>query len=151
MKPSLLTFLDLKFFRVNVETDFNSKIKADEFDFYGAMLGWNIKHGRDESDGRWWVAVGFVMTNDNAEVICPYTIDVQALGIFSVTDKYPQEKHERLVYENGAALVYGAIREMVSAVTARNFPGSLMLPIPTFLGAYDEYLADKDGQNSPEP
>lgn len=151
MKPSLLTFLDLKFFRVNVETDFSSKTKADDFDFYGAMLGWNIKHGREESDGRWWVAVGFVVSNDNAEIICPYTIDVQALGIFAVAKKYPQEKHERIVYENGAALVYGAIREMVSTITARSLPGGLMLPTPTFLGAYDEYLAHKDGQNSPEP
>ena len=151
MKPSPLTFLELKFFRVKVETDFASKIKADDFDFYGATLGWNIKHGKEESDGKWWVAVGFVVSNENAEVICPYTIDVQALGIFSVTDKWPTEKHERLIYENGAALVYGAIREMVATITSRSLPGSLMLPTPTFIGAYEEYLGQKNATDSSAP
>ncbi|MFS8083877.1 MAG: hypothetical protein ACMG51_10525 [Ginsengibacter sp.] len=140
MNPSPLTFLDLKFFRVKIETDFRSKIKAEDFDFFGATLGWSVKHGREENDGSWWVAVGFVVSNENSEVICPYTIDVQALGSFSVSEKWAIEKHEQLVYENGAALVYGAIRDMVSTVTARSLPGGIMLPTPTFVGTYNEFL-----------
>lgn len=146
MKPSSLTFLDLKFFRIKVETDFSAKTKADDFDFNGAMVGWNIRHGKEESDHKWWVAVGFVVANENAEVICPYNIDVQALGIFTVSEKYPAENEERLVYENGAALVYGAIREMVSMITSRSLAGTLMLPTPTFVGTYSEYLGKQSGE-----
>lgn len=156
MKPSPLTFLDLKFFRIKVETDFSAKIKADDFDFNGAMVGWNIRHGKEESegDGKWWVAVGFVVVNENAEVICPYNIDVQALGIFTVSEKCPPEREECLVYENGAALVYGAIREMVSMITSRSLAGTLMLPTPTFMGTYSEYLENQSegtiSQQGPE-
>ncbi|MEO7559626.1 MAG: hypothetical protein ABIT23_05145 [Nitrosospira sp.] len=144
MNPSPLTFLNLKFFRVNIETDFTSKIKAEDFDFVGATLGWSVKHGKDENNENWWVAVGFVVTNEDAEVICPYVIDVQALGIFSVTEQWPIERHEQLVYENGAALVYGAIRDMVSTITARSLPGGIMLPTPTFVGTYEEFLKQPD-------
>lgn len=98
------------------------------------MVGWNIRHGKEESDGKWWVALGFVVVNENAGVVCPYNIDVQALGIF------PAEREEHLVYENGVALVYGAIREMVSTITSRSLAGTLMLPTPTFMGTYSEYL-----------
>ncbi|NMG16650.1 hypothetical protein [Aromatoleum bremense] len=139
MKPSPITFVDLKFLRVHVEADFHGEAKpADAFDFDGALLAWSLNHGQRE-DGSWWIAVGFA-TNDGTDgPNCPYKIDMQAIGVFEVSESVDAGIREELVFENGAALVYGAIRDMVSTITARSISGPLMLPTPTFVGSFAEH------------
>ncbi len=140
MNPSPLTFLSVHFMRVHVSADYKAKVKGPEFDFEGALIGISIKHGQHKEDGTWWVAVGFRTTNSpKATVLSPYVIDVFAVGSFEVTDKLEEDRKERLIYENGAALVYGSIRDMVSTITARSSQGLLMLPTPTFMGEFDLY------------
>ncbi len=137
MKPSPLTLLTLDFLRVYVQANHEAKQTGEEFDFDGAMLSWSIKHGQDE-DGSWWVAVGFA-TDDQAppEQRCPYDLDMRALGYFKIAETVAPDRQEEIVYENGAALVYGAIREMTATVTARSIAGKLVLPTPTFVGAFN--------------
>ena len=136
MKPSPLTMYSLDFLRVHVQADHMATQNAQTFDFDGALLAWSIKHGQDK-EGAWWVAVGFA-TDPQADVKqrCPYDLDMRAMGIFSIADTVPAERKEEIVYENGGALVYGAIREMVATVTSRSLAGKLMLPTPTFVGAF---------------
>lgn len=142
MKPSPLTLHGIQFLRVNVETDMESTTRhAEQFQFDGTTLEWGLDHGFDEDNGNWWVAVGFGTHQREDEPRCPYLLDIQAVGVFSVSEAYPGDKHERLAYEYGAALVYGAIREMVTNITARSVAGPLTLPTPSFVGALD----DKDG------
>lgn len=145
MNPSPLTFKDLKFLRVRVEADLGVKTPVANFDFDGCLLGWSINHGAEKPENVWWVAVGFASSNQDAEKACPYEIDVQAVGTFEVSTSVPVHKREKLVYENGAALVYGAIRDMVSNISSRSLPGSLMLPTPTFIGAFEEYKTNREG------
>ena len=141
MKASPLTMLGLDFLRVHIEADHTAEQTAPSFDFDGAMLAWTIQHGQDK-EGTWWVAVGFATDPQApAQKRCPYDLDMRAMGIFSVAERFPPERQEELVYENGAALVYGAIREMVATVTSRSLSGKLMLPTPTFVGAFAEAKA----------
>ena len=138
MKPSPLTLHGIEFVRVHVETDLESEIRrADEFNFGGTTLNWALEHGQNGEDETWWVAVGFGTQPKDDEPRCPYVLDVQALGIVSVSDEYPVEKHESLACEYGAALVYGAIREMVTNITSRSLAGVLTLPTPSFVGALE--------------
>lgn len=140
MKPSPLTLHGIEFIRVHVESDLESKTRrAEDFQFDGATLRWGLEHGRDDDNGTWWVAVGFGTHNQEGESRCPYVLDVQAVGIVSVADDYPSEKHEQLAFEYGAALVYGAIREMVTNITARSLAGPLTLPTPSFVGALETW------------
>lgn len=136
MKPSPLTLLTLDFLRVHVQAIHEATQSAEQFDFDGAMLSWSIQHGQ-EDNGRWWLAVGFA-TDAQApdEQRCPYDLDIRAMGFFTIADTVTAARREEIVYENGAALVYGAIREMVANVTSRCIAGKLMLPTPTFLGAF---------------
>lgn len=145
MKPkaSPLTFKSLKFLRVFVEVDFESKVKVKDFDFDGVRLGFSVKHTKLQ-DGTWAVMLGFVSTNEKSDVLCPYEIDIQAVGTFSVALNFPEDKVEKLVYENGTALIYGAIRDMVVNITSRSSPGPIILPTPTFAGEYEEYLRQKN-------
>ena len=107
------------------------------------LIGWQIHHGRNDDDETWWIAARFFVDNENAKVRCPYRLDMRAMGLFLVDEHLKEEKHEKLVYENGEALIYGAIRDMVSMITSRSVHGSLMLPTPTFMGTYAKYLAKK--------
>ena len=136
MNPSPITFVSFKFLRVHVEADFEAQaIASENFDFSGAMLAWSLNHGRHE-DGSWWVAVGFATQNADDSPRCPYNIDMQAVGVFRVSDNVAETKREELVFENGAALVYGSIRDMASTITARSLSGPLMLPTPSFMGEF---------------
>jgi preprotein translocase subunit SecB len=68
-----------------------------------------------------------------------------------VNEAFPQEKLERFVFENGAALVYGAIREMVTMTTARSAFGAIMLPTASFFGSFEEHQKNTQEQEISEP
>ena len=137
MKPSLLSLLGLTF--LGIKLDINPKFegKADTFDFDGAMLHWKVRHGKRDDKKGWWVGVEFA-TQEGDEKPCPYLIDMKAVALVEVSEHVPAEEQEKFVYENGASLVYGAIREMVSTISARSAYGSLMLPTASFFGSFEE-------------
>jgi preprotein translocase subunit SecB len=54
------------------------------------------------------------------------------LGVFLVLNGYPEEKIERLVKVNGPSMLYGALREIVKALTSRGPYGAIVLPSPSF-------------------
>ncbi|WP_156429865.1 hypothetical protein [Burkholderia sp. FL-7-2-10-S1-D7] len=62
--------------------------------------------------------------------VAPYRIDVKCVGYFNVVTKaFPDEaRRQDVVVVNGASMLYGTIREMVSNVTARSWHGELLLP-----------------------
>ncbi|SEL63183.1 hypothetical protein [Ectothiorhodospira marina] len=149
VKPSPLTLHGIQFVRVLIEADLESDIvRASQFNFDGSMLNWALDYGYDDQDKTWWVAVGFGTAPDDERPRCPYILDVQAVGVFSVSEKYPADKHEGLAFEYGAALVYGAIREMVTNITSRSLAGTLMLPTPSFVGAFE---MQRNGQSDEQP
>lgn len=143
MKPSVLTMLDLTFMGLHVEINPEFKRSAKGFDYEGALTGWEIRHGsRNDYGTEWWVSLGFVLENSE-EKPCPYEINMRAVGRFLVDTCVPESKRESLVYENGAALVFGAIREMISTMTARSAYGMLILPTATFIGSFEKHLEEK--------
>jgi len=74
--------------------------------------------------------------------MCPYMLDIQAVGVFTISDSVEESKRNQLIFECGAALVYGAIREMVANITSRSVFGRLMLPTPTFQGLYEQQKSE---------
>lgn len=142
-KSSALTLLSVSFLKVHVEADFESKSSGQDFDYHKAMVAFHIHHSKTEG-GTWNVALAFLTTNENAKNVCPYEIEVQVLGEFSVSQKLDPSRHDKLVYENGSALLYGAIREMISSITSRSAQGPLMIPTASFMGAYEEHIKSID-------
>jgi hypothetical protein len=136
----------IEFLRVFVEANDRADPNTiGEFSFNGATIGWAFHSGQNE-DGSTWVGVGFATGNEaDKGPICPYMLDIQAIGVFTIADSVEEGKREQLVFECGAALVYGAIREMVANITSRSAFGRLMLPTPTFQGLYEQQKApDQD-------
>jgi len=64
----------------------------------------------------------------------PYIVDVKCVGYFSISKEvFPDfERRYDIGVVNGASLLYGAIREMISSVTARAWYGQLLLPSLNF-------------------
>jgi len=137
MKASVLTLRQIRFLRLRLDPDENFRGTAEDFDFAGVPVKCQIKLAPVQSvevEG-WWVIVSFGCKPKSDKPV-PYKLDVGAAGLFTVSPAIPPENQERLVYENGAALVFGAIREMVATVTGRFHRGSLVLPTLTFMNTY---------------
>lgn len=146
IEASPITVQKIEFLRTLVEVnDQADPNTVGDFNFNGATIGWAFHSGQNE-DGSTWVGVGFATGSDADEgPICPYLLDMQAIGVFTIADSVEAGKREQLVFECGAALVYGAIREMVANITSRSAFGRLMLPTPSFQGLYEEQKAqDQD-------
>lgn len=139
IKASPLKVLQIDFLRTSVEVNDQADPKTvDSFDFNGATIGWGFHSGHNE-DGTTWIGVGFTTGMESEEgPVCPYIIDIQAVGTFSLNESFHSDDPEKFVFECGAALVYGAIREMVANITSRSAFGRLMLPTPSFQGLHEQ-------------
>lgn len=143
MNPSFLTLKDIKFSKIHIEADTKVKTRASDFDFKGSMIGCDIKHGPMKNDeNSWWIFMGFANSNDGDDVNkCPYLFEFQALGIISIDEHFePTNLKEKLAFESGSALIYGAIREMAINLSSRSLPGPLMLPTPMFKDSFEEQI-----------
>lgn len=137
MKASPLTLSDLSFLRLNLEVDKEFQGSASNYDFDSTLVKCIIKHSKKSNEeNTWWVGIEFG-TKSTEEKTCPYLIDVVAVGLFHVSADIPEERREKLVYENGAALVFGAIREMITNISSRSSYGQLQLPTASFMGEFE--------------
>ena len=86
----------------------------------------------EDVDPQIFFIVLHVAIDQNEKKPAPYKIDVSALGIIEISEVIEPEKRRDLALVNGASLVYGAIRELVTTVTARCIPGPFILPTTDF-------------------
>ena len=63
----------------------------------------------------------------------PYNIELDATGLLEISPNVAITERYDFVVINGSALVYGAFREMVSAITSRSSSGPAVLPSVTFI------------------
>jgi preprotein translocase subunit SecB len=139
MRASAISLVNLTFLEISAKTDVSFQGKANDYDFTGTLVHCAPKHGKQSEDGlQWWVALSFGTKSEESKR-CPYTIDIKAVGSFRVEAEIPEDKREKFIFESGASLVYGAIREMVSTITARSAHGTLMLPTASFFGEFEDY------------
>jgi preprotein translocase subunit SecB len=96
-----------------------------------------------------WIVVLDVVQSKGAEKGGPdYNIDIQIAGFFTVEKEYPQDKASQMVRANGPALLYGAVREMVTLLTSRGPFDPVQLPSVTFV---DESRSATDNPSASKP
>ena len=85
------------------------------------------------------------------DAIPPYEVEVEAAGYFRYTgdDEFTGADRFRAVRLSGYQILYGAIREMVSNLTARSRHGLWHLPARNF-GSVAKARADQDEQRRQE-
>lgn len=81
---------------------------------------------------RFQVTVQIKLLSPPGEEAC-YTGEIHAVGLFRVLNGWPEAKMLTLVEANGAALLYGAIREMLLTITARGPWPAILLSSVTFV------------------
>lgn len=117
----------------------NNVIPADQFDFGGVNIRCDVGHAQAQSeageiaDNMFLVGVDVFITNEEGKK-APYVIHVGAKGYFEwVAQKVDPIEMKDLIVVNGASILYGVIREMVSNVTSRSMAGPLLLPSFNFV------------------
>jgi preprotein translocase subunit SecB len=139
MKPSILQLRDLLFVRTRIDIDPEFEGEAGDFEFEGSKYRWETRYGhRDDEPLKFWLGLEYALQSDK-EKRCPYIVDMKAVAFFDVDESVPEEKRDLLIYENGSALVFGAIREMIASITGRSLFGTLMLPTASFIDSFKEY------------
>lgn len=134
MRPSPLQLQRVIYTKVSVAP--NSELgdappRAIAFDFEGvnikAKLGTAIKKGQEEDPRDFMVSLDILIDNKEGKPT-PYSVDVGVIGLFNLLPSLDKNRREGLLTVNGASILYGAIREMVTSITSRFAPGSLTLP-----------------------
>lgn len=108
---------------------------AAQFDFDGVNLQVQYTVSQQKhSTTNFLVTLNVAALNNEAmDKKTPYTFDVSVQGVFKLADSFECDNRYDVVQVNGAAMLYGAIREMLQQVTARSILGPLLLPTLHFL------------------
>jgi preprotein translocase subunit SecB len=106
-------------------------MNAGSFDWQGVNIGIQTNHER-RKDGSHFLFLRFIVDNEKGKQ-APYVIDVRVMGRFDYVGPDPEDKATDLVVVNGLSILYGAIREMCTIVTARMPYGAICLPGANFM------------------
>ena len=101
--------------------------------------------GETEDPRHFMLTYGVKIEASESGQATPYDIEIEAAGFFRYVggDEFKEERRFRAVRFSGYQILYGAIREMVSNVTARSRHGLWHLPARNF-GAVAEAKANED-------
>lgn len=159
MKAASLSIEKVEFIHVKVETnsDFNGDFSSDfrqlDFPFKGVTFRrrMSLQYDRDKAEDPKGFVFGLnVMLTENADdednVNLPYNIDIKAVVYMQYeSDQLSGMERFRAVRATGYSVLYGAIREMVSNLTARSPHGMWSLPSANFNStANDEAIRDEE-------
>lgn len=144
MKVPLLLVEKIEFPKVLIETkeNFDGEFEVDllklQFNFKGSKflrnVGLSYPDDEMESPRTFIFSLAIKLKEeDQDEVTLPYNIEVKAKALmYYRSDKHQGEELFRAVRTTGYSILYGAIREMVSNITARGPHGMWVLPAADF-------------------
>ncbi|WP_157652651.1 hypothetical protein [Burkholderia ubonensis] len=144
MNPSSLTLERLEFSQIHIESNSDYKLPDDQsgpqlsFSFDGvnfrrrSLLRYPPEEAADPK--HFFCMFGFrVAKEDQKDKVIPYEIDVEVTAFFTyLDDSLNGANRFRGVRLSAYQMLYGALREMVSNLTARSTFGMLQLPSADF-------------------
>lgn len=96
----------------------------DEFDVSHMI----VVEQNEEEPTLWRSKVGVLIENISEDQLAPYVGEIIVVGTFELSEQFPEEKAEQMVYLNSGAILYGAIRELVLSLSSQSIHGELILP-----------------------
>ena len=142
LAQSPLQLKQLLFHKIHVEAAREStgaeSMWAPDFDFEGISITVNLMVGHHENqadDPREYIVRLTLSVKDEPESgkFPPYIVDVEAEGYFELQPVFEIEERDSIVRVNGGSVVVGAIRELITQLTARSVFGPMTLPTLRFL------------------
>lgn len=153
MRPSPLQLQRVIYRKVSVlptpTPEGETALKSAGFDFnqvnIRSAIGSGARAGQEDDPRDFLVNLEIGIDNKEGKT-APYCLDVEVVGIFHVLPTLPKERRLDLVTVNGASILYGVIREIVSLLTSRFAAGTLTLPGMNF----EDSLPSKQIEKSKE-
>ncbi|MBB4226079.1 hypothetical protein [Variovorax guangxiensis] len=163
MNAQILHLDRIEFSTIKIETNSGEFTRDDtfpqltfDFDNVTVLTRSDLLFPPDQAeDPRAFILIyGIKVESDSAkkkEIQIPYDIEIEALGYFRYVggDEFKGAERFRAVRFSGYQILYGAIREMVSNLTARGRNGLWHLPARNF-GAVAKSRSDQDEENRQE-
>jgi preprotein translocase subunit SecB len=143
ISASPLQLKQIIFSKVEVEAVDNDSAFDADFNFDGVLINTEvmtaIREGEEADPKNFMVALKYEIPNEEGhEKMAPYTVALEAQGWFELLPIYDIEKRKDMVTVNGASMIVGAMREMVSQITGRSLNGPMSLPSLRFTPTDDE-------------
>jgi preprotein translocase subunit SecB len=88
---------------------------------------------RNPDNPRQWMFEILIDMPEPKEGKFPYNVQAKMIGFFTVSDRYVEERVERLAKTNGPALLYSSAREIIASITGCSPYPQLILPSVTFI------------------
>ncbi len=86
------------------------------------------------SDPLRWMVTLVLSLDQDADAACPpYTAEFEVVGFFKVDETFAEERRNGLVQANAPAVLFGAIREMLTNLTSRGPYPAVNLNTVTFI------------------
>jgi len=85
---------------------------------------------------------------NDGEHKAPYDIDLEVVGYFDLLGKFPLDIRGDVAKVNGASILYGILREILSSLTARFPRGELVLPGVNFFDLKSEAAQKATSQHA---
>jgi hypothetical protein len=143
MQPSPIQLHSLKFLNVNVEVRdepniFEPNELREPYHFEDTTFVTTISHGAaaedpDSSVMNFFITLQIELPNSGVNPP-PYIVDLKCVGYFGIDKRVSEDPIKRydIAVVNGASILYGTLRELVSNLTSRSWVGILMLPTVNF-------------------
>ncbi|MBR8234204.1 MULTISPECIES: hypothetical protein [unclassified Burkholderia] len=150
MKPSPLTLERLEFSTISIEVNRDyengetNALPQLAFDFRGVNFRRSalLRYPHEEAADPKHFFCEFrlkITKSDQKKIIIPYELDIEVSALFTyLDDRFTGAERFRAVRFTAYQMLYGAIREMVSNLTARSVFGMLQLPSADFRQASRE-------------
>ncbi|HVU31795.1 MAG TPA: protein-export chaperone SecB [Opitutaceae bacterium] len=126
MKPSVLQLERAFFRRVEVNAQLGGAPSKNQ------DIATTVSSGRAADNPLRFQVTLIVQLLDSAEKHAGYHGSVEVMGYFTLSDAVPEKDRDRTVVVHGCTLLFGMVREMVCAVTARGPWPMLTLPTMSF-------------------
>jgi preprotein translocase subunit SecB len=121
---SPLQLKDLKILRVQFDTR-QVEEPGSDLEFSHAIE----VHRSDDGGSPWLVRLDVQFKPRVEEDQSPYLGEVVVVGMFALDPEFPEEKSMEMVSMNAGAILYGAVREILSNISSRGIHGPILLPM----------------------
>lgn len=83
---------------------------------------------QSDQERKWLVRLDVQFVPESDSGTAPYIGEIAMAGLFTLASDFPMEKASDMVHINGGAILFGAVRELLSSISARGIHGPIMLP-----------------------
>lgn len=104
-----------------------------------------------ENDPHQFVVLLHISCDPVADSPFPYVFAVSLEGVFTIKHDGPLDERKKLVVCNGASMLFGAAREALLSLSARQKYGPILLPSGNFNGMGPDSLSHSDKEVAKQP